>query len=496
MKSKSSYVLLVLLVFLLGAAVPILLVRNQANWAWAERFIARLHSHEAESVQEQVKQLWTCGMHPEVIQEEPGECPICYMDLTPVKQMEAMPAETTQQTQERKIKYWQAPMDPNFISDKPGKSPMGMDLVPVFEDEEPAASGIRVDPGFLQNFAVRTAVVEKGSIPIEIRTIGTLTYNEKNIASVNTKFEGWIEKAYVNYIGEPVEKGQVLFEIYSPQLVTTQQEYLATVDYLEKLRVGGDEDAVGRARSLLEATAERLRYWDITDEQIDVLRQSGKITRTLKILSPASGVVVEKMDRSLEGMKLTSGMNVFKIANLSTLWAEVEVYEYQMQYVKTGQTARITVDAFPGRQWSGKVIYLDPAVNLQTRTLTASVEISNSDLKLRPEMYANVEIRMPAVSGTVIVPEEAILHTGARSVVIVETGKGVFEPREIHLGAIGNGYQEVRHGLQPGEVVVTSSQFLIDSESNLREAINKILAERTSGGEVQTEPMATPEHQH
>ena len=492
MKSKSSYVLLVLLVFLLGAAVPILLVRNLAHWEWAERFIARLHSHQAEGVQEQSKQLWTCGMHPEVIQEEPGECPICYMDLTPVRQVEAMPVET----QERKIKYWRAPMDPNFISDKPGKSPMGMDLVPVYEDEEPAASGIRVDPGFLQNFAVRTAVVEKGSIPIEIRTIGALTYNEKTIASVNTKFEGWIEKAFVNYIGEPVEKGQVLFEIYSPQLVTTQQEYLATVDYLEKLAAGGNEDAIERARSLLESTAERLRYWDITDEQIDVLRQSGKITRTLKILSPATGVVVEKMDRSLEGMKLTPGMNVFKIANLSTLWAEVEIYEYQMQYVRTGQTARITVDAFPGWRWSGKVIYLDPAVNLQTRTLTASVEIQNSDLRLRPEMYVNVEIRVPAVSGTVIVPEEAILHTGTRSVVIVETGEGMFEPREIHLGAIGNGYQEVRHGLQPGEVVVTSSQFLIDSESNLREAINKILAERTSGGEEQIAPVAAPEHQH
>jgi len=221
--------------------------------------------------------------------------------------------------------------------------------------------------------AVRTVVVEKGAIPVVIRTIGTLAYNQKNIVSANTKFEGWIEKANVNYIGEPVSRGEVLFEIYSPQLVTTQQEYLAAVDYLEKLRANSAAEAVKRAQSLLEATRERLRYWDITEDQIEELRNKQTLDRTLKITSPASGIVIEKMGDSLEGMKLTPGMNVFKIADLSNVWAEIEVYEYQIQYLGLGQTASITLDAFPGRHWMGKIIYLDPTLNQKTRTLKAFV---------------------------------------------------------------------------------------------------------------------------
>ncbi len=493
MKSKSKLILALVLVFVSGAAIPVLLVWNPAHWDWADQLVDRVRAPKAGQRQQEAKQLWTCGMHPQVIQDHPGNCPICQMKLVPVKQE---PPAAQAPKNERKIKYWRAPMDPNYISDKPGKSPMGMDLIPVYEDEEPAVSGIRVDPAFLQNFAVKTAVVEQGSIPIEIRTVGVLTYNERDIASVNTKFEGWIEKAYVNYIGEWVKKGQVLFEIYSPQLVTTQQEFLAAVDFLTRLEAnGGHPDAIARARSLLEASRERLRYWDITDDQIEALRRSGRINRTLKILSPVSGLVVEKMDKALDGMKLTPGMSVFKIADLSTVWAEIEIYEYQLRHVRLGQSARITVDAFPGRAWTGKIIYLDPAVSQRTRTLAASVEIPNPDLRLRPGMYANIEIRTPAVSGAVKVPAEAVLHTGERSVVIVKKAEGVFEPREVEVGTIGDGYQEVRRGLRPGEVVVTSSQFLIDSESNLKEAIQKMLAARAGEGGAQQAP-ASPAHQH
>jgi RND family efflux transporter MFP subunit len=342
---------------------------------------------------------------------------------------------------------------------------------------------------------------EKGSIPIEIRTIGVLTYNEKDIASINTKFEGWIEKAYVNYIGEPVKKGQVLFEIYSPQLVTTQQEYLAALDYVNRLESGSNQDAIQRAKSLLAASRERLHYWDISEGQIGQLKDTRKATRTLKIFSPVSGVVVEKMAQALEGMKLNPGMNAFKIADLSTVWAEIEVYEYQLQYVRPGQRASITVDAFPGRSWSGKIIYLDPTIDQRTRTLKAFVEIPNKDRNLRPEMYVNIELRTPAVSAAVKVPEQAVIHTGERSIVIVQQAEGVFEPREVQLGATGDGYQEVRHGLKAGEVIVTSSQFLIDSESNLKAAIQKMLAARSGSGDTdesqeEAAPAAPPEHQH
>ena len=480
MKSNRNTWILVVLVFLMGAALPSILIWNPGHWKWAEKALALSLSNGHSAVGDEAgkTQLWTCGMHPQVIQDEPGTCPICGMNLVPLREESAPPVSDT--PKEKKIKYWVAPMDPNYISDQPGKSPMGMDLVPVYEEEEPRVNGIHVDPNFIQNFAVRTEVVEKGSIPVDIRTIGTLGYDQKNIVSINTKFTGWIEKANVNYVGEPVKQGDVLFEIYSPELVTTQQEYLAAVDYVNKLKSGGDAGAVARAESLLEATHERLRYWDITDEQIAELKSRGMPIRTLKIFSPISGIVIEKMGDSLEGMKLTPGMNVFKIADLSDIWAGIEVFERQIQYLKIGQTARITMDAFPGRRWTGKIIYLDPAMNPKTRTLKAYVEIGNPDRKLLPEMYANVEIRVPAVSGVVKVPSEAILRSGDRNVVIVEKEKGFFEPREVMIGVEGEGFTEIIRGLQEKETLVTSSQFLIDSESNLKEAISKMLADRES----------------
>ncbi len=477
MKSK----LVGLGIFALGAALPLALMWNPMQWPWVDDLTACLHYHATTSAKENL--LWTCGMHPQVIQDHPGNCPICGMKLVPLKKQTAgtaVNASAAAPAKERKIKYWRAPMDPNYISDKPGKSPMGMDLIPVYEEEQQQETGIRVDPSFMQNFAVRTAEARVGSIPVDIRTVAILDYNEKDLALVNTKFEGWIEKAYVNYVGEPVQKGQVLFEIYSPQLVTTQQEYLATVEYVNKLSGRADPDAVERARSLLKATAERLHYWDIADAQIERLKGSGRPTRTLQIVSPVSGIVAAKMSDSLEGMKVTPGMNLFKIADLSTIWAQAEVYEDQIRYMQPGRRVDITVDAFPNRHWTGKVIYIDPTVSRQTRTLKAYVEIPNKDQALRPQMYANVEIRVPSVSGAVVIPEEAVLHSGERSVVIVQKAKGLFEPRDVELGALGNGNREIRKGIRAGESVVTSSQFLIDSESNLKEAIQKMLAERNT----------------
>ncbi len=445
MKPKFRILVAGVAVFALGAAVPTALLWNPLHWTWAAHLAARLHGPE------------TSAASPPAA-GQPGAPP------------------------KRKVKYWHDPMMPGFVSDKPGKSPMGMDLLPVYEDEAPQESGIRVDPSFLQDFAVRTAVAGSGSIPVDIRTIGILVYNDRNLAFVNTKFEGWIEKAYVNYVGEPVRKGQVLFEIYSPQLVTTEQEYLDTLDYVHKLEGKAYPDAIARARSLLNATAERLHYWDIGDDQIAQLRQSRKITRTLKLVSPVSGLVAAKMFDSLEGARVAPGTNILKLADLASVWAEIQVYEDQIRYMQIGRRADITLDAFPNRHWTGKVIYIDPTVDPQTRTLKVFVQIPNPALELRPQMYANVEVRVPVVTAAVRIPEEAILHTGERSVVIVQKAKGLFEPRDVEIGALGDGYREIRKGVRAGETVVTSSQFLIDSESNLREATQKMLSERTTGG--------------
>ena len=435
------------------------------------------------------KQLWTCGMHPQVLQDEPGDCPICHMKLTPVDA--GAEPDTAARHEEHgheaaQPQLWTCPMHPQVLDKEPGQCPIcNMDLVPVESEggnpapPAPAAAGpaVRVSKAFLQNFAVRTVMAERGAIPLELHSVGKLSFNERDIVIVNTKFEGWVENARVNYAGEAVGKGDLLFEIYSPQLVTTQKEYLAARLYVDELTAAGAQpDAIGRARALAEAAQERLRWWDISEAQIQELETSGAVQRTLRVYSPAAGIVIEKMGNAIEGMKVTPGMTVFKIAALSTVWADVQLYEHQIPHVRPGQTARITVDAYPGRRWTGKVRQLDPALNPQTRTLTASVEIPNSGGLLRPEMYVNVEFQRASPADVVRVPEEVVLRTGERSLVVVRKGDGLFEPREVELGYSGAGYQEIRSGLEAGETVVASSQFLIDSESKLRAAVNQMLA--------------------
>ncbi len=496
MTSKAKIFSAILATFLLGSAAPVLILWNPGGWEWAHHLSGR-HGGSERLDSSETGQLWTCGMHPQVVQNEPGNCPICGMRLVPVKGSGngAAAVPSPQPKGERKVKYWRAPMDPNYVSDKPGKSPMGMDLVPVYEDEASPENGVRVDPGFLQNFGVRTAVAEKGTVPLDIRTVGVLMHNEKNVVSVNTKFEGWIEKAYFNNIGEHLHRGAVLFDVYSPQLVTTQKEYLAARSYLEKLEGSGYPEAVERARALLESARERLRYWDIADDQIAEIERSGTPVRTMRVLAPASGHIVEKAAGFLEGMKVMPGMPILKVADHSILWAEGDFYEHQLQYVRQGQSVSVEVDAFPDRRWAGRIAYFNPFVNPQTRTLKAFIEIPNGDLRLRPQMFATISVRAPAAPPGVKVPLEAVLHSGERSVVIVQKQPGLFEPREVALGPAGGGWREIRSGVQAGEVVVTSSQFLIDSESNLKAAISQMMSRPSSGGSAEGEPGPPMTHQ-
>ena len=469
----------------LGLGVAGLALWNPLGWAWLPEAAHERHAEVAHASET----FYTCGMHPEVIRHAPGNCPICGMKL--------VRKETEPSAGERKVLYWRAPMDPNYRSDKPGKSPMGMDLVPVYEDEADADGGVRVSQSFLQNFAVRTAVVTRGTLPISIRTVGVLAHNEEKVVSVNTKFDGWIEKAGVNNVGETVEEGDPLFDIYSPQLVTTQREYLAAMDYLARLEQSGAyPDAVDRARSLLDSAGERLRYWDITEAQIDALEASGAAKRTVTFFSPASGFVVDKMGDSLEGMKLSPGMTVLKIADHSTLWAQAEFYEEDLRHVREGSRATIEADAFPGRSWAGRILFFRSAVNEATRSLTAFVEVANLDLSLRPKMYVDVSVWAEGATDAVIVPAEAVLHSGERSVVIVASGGGVFQPREVKLGLTAQGMQEVTDGLAPGEEIVVSSQFLIDSESNLKAAISQLLRGDEDEVPVPDEPMQHDHHGH
>jgi RND family efflux transporter MFP subunit len=395
----------------------------------------------------------------------------------------------------KKIKYWRAPMDPTFISDKPGKSPMGMDLVPVYEDEVggEADDAIKINPATVQNIGVVTDTVERGDLRVEVRTVGTLDYNEDRIFWVNTKYDGWIEKVYVNYVGQSVRKGEPLFEIYSPDLVSTQEEYLSALKYRNKLAGSGFAEAESGAQSLLEASRNRLRNWDITDKQIDELEKTGKIKKTLTVVSQVNGVVTEKMNQALEGMYAKAGMNLYRIADLSSLWAHVDLYEYQLPWIKEGQEATVKISYYPGETFKGKVRFFYPYVDDKTRTNKVCIEVPNRGKKLRPQMFATVTFAPVAAKDAVLVPEMAVLHSGKRDVVILDAGNGRFEPREVELGLQGDDKYQVLEGLEGGEKIVTSSQFLIDSESNLREAINKMLMAKQSSGSGEA---AVPDAEH
>ena len=389
-----------------------------------------------------------------------------------------MNATTASGSAARKIKYWQAPMDPTFISDKPGKSPMGMDLIPVYEDEaEDVPEGaIKIDPVFVQNMGVQSLEIERVDIPFTIRTVGTLTYDNKQLTWVNTKYDGWVETVYVNYVGEPVEKGQKLFEIFSPQLVTTQKEYLQSLQYARRMENTDYPDIAARAKSLVASARERLSYWDITDAQIDELETSGELKRTLSVVSPVEGIVVEKMNQALEGMFVKAGMNLYKLADLSTIWVEVEIFENQVPWMRLGQRAVVELPYEPGKKYVGRVRYLYPFFNEKTRTMKVSIELQNPGHKLRAAMYANVVFEVPSAKNVLAVPEEAVIHSGERNVVVLDLGNGTFQVAEVTLGVNGSGLWEVKDGLEDGAVVVVSAQFLIDSESNLQEAIRKMIS--------------------
>jgi len=392
---------------------------------------------------------------------------------------------------DREVLYWRAPMDPTFTSDRPGTSPMGMDLVPVYADgaDPPPPGTVRVDPGFTQSIGVRSEPVTRRDIAQTIRTVGTLAHNDRQIAWVNTKYDGWIENVAVNYLGETVGEGQILFDIYSPQLVTTQMEYLQAADYAARLETSEYPAIAERARSLVASTRTRLGYWDITDEQIATLERERTPRRTLSVLSPVTGVVVEKMDRALDGMYVEAGMNLYKMADLTTIWVDVEIFEHQVEAMRVGQRARVELPYLPGRPYTGFVRYLYPHFDEQTRTMTVSIELENPDLTLRAGMYANVTFDVPVARNALAVPEEAVIRGGTRDLVVLQRSPGTFQVAAVTLGRYGDGVWEVLDGVDDGDTIVLSAQFLIDSESNLTAAIRNL----DSG----TDTAATPaEHRH
>ena len=425
---------------------------------------------------------WAAPMDPTYIRAEPGKSPMG-MDLVPVYEEES---EEKQPKTGKKIKYWVSPMDPTYIRDEPGKSPMGMDLVPVYEEEgeekEPAST-IRIDPVTMQNMGVRLGRVQRKLLTKDIRTVGNITYDETKIYSVNTKFSGWIEKLYVNFVGEDVRKGQPLFDIYSPQLVTTQDEYLLALQQYRSLSNSSYASIREGARRLLEASRTRLHYWDLTDEQIEHLAKTGKARKILTIFSPATGIVTKK--NAFEGHYVKEGEDQYSIVDLSTVWVDVDVYEYELPWVRKGMAADMELAYIPGKRFKGRVLFVYPYLEAKTRTAKLRLQFPNPGHQLKPGMYANIYLKSVISKDSLVIPQEAVIDSGVRKVVFVALGKGKFQPRDVELGLEGNDNEfQVLEGLKEGEEIVLSAQFMLDSESRLREAIQKMLElrQRAPGG--------------
>ena len=447
--------------------------------------------------------LYTCGMHPEVISDEPGTCPKCEMKLTPMdKDRAAMIFEARGEKvpegagkpKERTVLYWRAPMDPAYIRNEPGKSPMGMDLVPVYADDVAGGPTIRIDPVTEQNMGVRYDVVRTGPLEKEVRTVGAVDYDEQSLGVVTTKVDGWIEKVYVEETGTQVHEGDPLFELYSRDLFTAQEEYLIALRDMERAQGENQGRAAELARARVSSASQRLALFDISDRQIAQLEQTGELRKTLTITAGMTGIVTHR--NITQGQFLKAGESAYKIADLSNVWVIGKVYESDLPFVKLGQEALMRLDYLPGRTYRGRVTYIYPYLEKGTREISVRMEFHNPGYELKPGMYATLEISSRLSEKAVLVPSMAVIDTGERKVVFVQREAGKFEPRRIRTG-MRNGQDELQvlSGLAPGEMVVVSGQFLLDSESRLREATLKMIRAGTTNTSDFMEDD-TPEHEH
>jgi multidrug efflux pump subunit AcrA (membrane-fusion protein) len=371
-----------------------------------------------------------------------------------------------------KILYYVDPMNPSNKTDKPGKAPCGMDMVPVYEEEQQAGSdvpqgAVRISPEKQQMIGVKLGEAAEMEISKTIRVVGRAAFDETRVAHVHTKIPGWVDKVYVDFIGKLVKKGQPLLSIYSPDLVSTQQELLIAKKSGDILKNSEFGDIGANSGSLYKATRDRLKYWDISDSQIDRIERQGTPLKALTLYSALDGFVVAR--NVFAGQQVSPETDLFVVADLSTVWILAEVYEYEIPAVTLGQKASVTFPSFPGKTFTGKITYISPEMDPKTRTLKIRVELVNPDFKIKPDMYADVGLKLD-YGKKLSIPQEAVLDSGADQTVFVALDGGYFEPRKVTLGPGVDGRMIVLGGLKPGDRVVTSANFLIDSESQLKSA--------------------------
>jgi len=378
---------------------------------------------------------------------------------------------------ERKILYYRNPMNPAITSPAPKKDEMGMDYIPVYAETEPSIkpspNAVYISPQFVQNMGVVSEEVEKRPLSRTVRASGEVVFDERRIFTVTTKVMGWVDKLYVNYTGALVRKGQPLFELYSPDLVSAESEYLQSLKYLQEMETSGSPESIRIGREMAASARRRLLNWDIPESQIAALEKSGEAKKNLTFYSPDTGFVIEK--DILQGQQVMPGMPLYKIANLAEVWVMAAIYQHEFPWVKLGADAQVELSYLPGQSFAGKVAWISPTVSRETKTAQVRVQVKNTPgFELRPGMFATVIIKSTLPEPVTAVPDQAVIRSGQRNVAIIDLGRGYFEPREVTLGVSGEGYVQVLSGLSEGERIVVSSQFLIDSESNLRTALQQM----------------------
>lgn len=447
-----------------------------------------------EASMAKASQRYHCPMHPTIVADRPGDCPICGMRLVPIEEEESPAAadapdatppggQASPSEAEKKRTIYRSTMNPSEFSDQPGKDSMGMEMVAEEVEEAPAGSAVvegrarvQLSERKRQLIGVRTGVVEKKPLVRTVRTVGLVTYDETHLHHVHTKISGWVEKLYANATGEFVKKGEPLLTIYSPELVASSQEYLLALHAKERLGASVVPSVQRSAERLVSSAHQRLLLFDLTPQQIGALESRGEVPTTMTLYAPTSGHIIAR--KVTQGEQIDPGMNLLDIADLSRVWVLADIYEYELPFLSLGQKAIMNLSYLPGRIFAGQVTLIYPVLTEATRTIKARLEFTNTDYSLRPEMYAEVEI-FADLGERIVVPGSAVISSGTRDIVFVQSADGYLEPREVTLGVRLPDTFEILKGLAEGETVVTSGNFLLDSESKLKSALAASLGNKS-----------------
>lgn len=450
----------------MSAAVAYLYFINPEPFKNIEKLIPETKQETAvEHAEKHTNPNYVCPMHPQIVKDGPDSCPICGMDLV----KKESPMETKPSKKEKKLLYWVAPMDPNYRRNEPGKSPMGMDLVPVYDegntngsdDEYPA---IIVKHSIAQSMGVRTTTVKKEALSRKIKTVGFMSYNEDKLQHVHIRTEGWVENVTVKSQGDYVKKGSLLFDYYSPDLLAAQEDYLIALKGIALYSQAGQT-------RLVESAKKKMRLIGVPESIIKKITKTRKSIKNVPVYAPTSGTVT--MLEVRKGAHIVPATELYSIEDLNSIWVIVDVFEHQLSWVTVGNPATIHVEALADKKWTGRVDYIYPELSPMTRTLRVRLVFDNPKGQFKPNMFANVSIQ-GTVHENLVVPNEAIILAENGKRIVKVTSDNEYQPVTIRTGIKSGGKTEVLEGLKAGDKIVVSSQFLLDSESNLQASFRRL----------------------